>query len=330
MKILKKDIKDKNFKKFYLFYGEEEYLKRYYENEMKTKVVTNMKEFNIDVFDGKELITTVLEDCINTAPFMSEYLLIIIKNSDLFAGTKKAEEEKLIYYMDNMSGHNVILFVENKVDKRNKLYKKVVKEGYSIDFKTPEQNELIKWCINVTKKNDSDISSKNASFLINMVDKGMESINNELQKLISVKNKGEEITKLDIISICTKSLELKVFDMIDAIIDSNVEKALDIFNNLILFKESPIMVLSLLARQFRLILQCKMLNSKKYNKYDIAKELGITNFLVNICLSKNHKFDEKQLIEALRDCFETDTNIKIGKLNDKIGVEMLIVRQSRS
>ena len=94
MKILKKDIKDKNFKKFYLFYGEEEYLKRYYENEMKTKVVTNMKEFNIDVFDGKELITTVLEDCINTAPFMSEYRLIIIKNSDLFAGTKKAEEEK--------------------------------------------------------------------------------------------------------------------------------------------------------------------------------------------------------------------------------------------
>ena len=168
MKILKKDIKDKNFKKFYLFYGEEEYLKRYYENEMKTKVVTNMKEFNIDVFDGKELITTVLEDCINTAPFMSEYRLIIIKNSDLFAGTKKAEEEKLIYYMDNMSGHNVILFVENKVDKRNKLYKKVVKEGYSIDFKTPEQNELIKWCINVTKKNDSDISSKNASFLIRL------------------------------------------------------------------------------------------------------------------------------------------------------------------
>ena len=57
---LKKEIKSGDFKNAYLLYGEESYLKEYYANELKNKIVDKTFEaFNYHSFDGKD---TELDD----------------------------------------------------------------------------------------------------------------------------------------------------------------------------------------------------------------------------------------------------------------------------
>ena len=52
---LKKEIKAGDFKNAYLLYGEESYLKEYYANELKNKIVDKTFEtFNFHSFDGKD------------------------------------------------------------------------------------------------------------------------------------------------------------------------------------------------------------------------------------------------------------------------------------
>jgi len=86
------------------------------------------------------------------------------------------------------------------------------------------------------------------------------------------------------------------------------------------------MVLSMMARQFRLILQCKACAEK--NVRDIAGTLGLRDFIVRECLRQGQNFTRDRLITALSDCQDTDIRIKTGLLEGELGVELLIVRYS--
>jgi DNA polymerase-3 subunit delta len=117
--------------------------------------------------------------------------------------------------------------------------------------------------------------------------------------------------------------------MVAAIGNKNAEKALDIYNNMLLAKESPFGINKMIARQFRLILQCKYVAvKKKYNNAQIANELGLREFIVRDCMAQSKNFDIKLLINAIKDCAQTDTNIKKGLITDELGVELLIIKYS--
>ena len=71
IKILKDDIKNNNFKNLYVFYGEEEYLKKFYINKIEETILEdNFKSLNKVVLDGKIEDDKIVEAC-ETMPFFS-------------------------------------------------------------------------------------------------------------------------------------------------------------------------------------------------------------------------------------------------------------------
>ena len=62
MKLLEKDIKEKNFKNVYLLYGEENYLKRSYKNRLKKAILNDENDtMNYSYFEGKDIRYVVNE-----------------------------------------------------------------------------------------------------------------------------------------------------------------------------------------------------------------------------------------------------------------------------
>lgn len=329
MKQLKNDIKNRNFKNIYLFYGDENYLKKYYENEIRSNVVS--KEFemmNLFICEGKETEINKIIDSCDTLPFMNDYRLIIIRESGLFINGRKEDSEKLSAYINNISESTIILFNENKIDKRNKLYKSVNSNGYCVEFKVPNENELVKWSLNIIKENKKKISEKDAIYFIRTVENDMEKIKSEINKLLYYKKDSDIINREDIELICTKSLEARIFELVASIGNKNIEKAVSIYNNMILYKESPIMILSMIARQFRMILQIKYLINKGYTNEEISKKTGYRTFIISQCLKQSRNFENKTLLEAINDCLLCDVKIKSGKISDKLGVEMVVLKYS--
>ena len=84
MQKLKADIKNRQFKNCYLFYGEEDYLKRLYRDSLKAAVLNGGDDMNCTRFQGKETDVVQIKDLADTLPFFSDYRLIIVENSGLF------------------------------------------------------------------------------------------------------------------------------------------------------------------------------------------------------------------------------------------------------
>ena len=266
---------------------------------------------------------------LQTMPFMSDYRLILIKNSGLFAIGRKDDTALLASYANDMPKNAVIIFNEEKIDKRNSFYKIVDKKGMCVDFKLPSENELVDFLVKRAKKRKVIVSSSSCVYFLRCILGNMDTIVSEIDKLIDYCMEKGEIKNNDIDAVCTKSLESKIFYLTEQIGNRNLSNALYAYENLILNKEQPLMILAMIARQFRYILQLKELSEKGFNADMAASALGIRRFQAVEFLKQSSSFEYNTLIKALKDCLECDVKIKTGKLSDKTGVESLIIKYSQ-
>ena len=327
MKDLKADFKKSTFKPVYLLYGEEQYLIRYY-SDLFSKILLTDITMNCDTFEGKDFDVRSVIDAAETLPFLSENRLVYIKDSGLFAAGRKNDTETLAKYLSDIPESSIIIFVESNVDKRSRLYKQVSVHGRAVECTSPSETELIKWVCNIFKKKEKNIDIDTARHFLDTVPKGMDNIYAEADKLGDYVGEKNIITRKDIDIICTKSLEARIFGLVGALCGKQTESALIQYHTMLADKEQPIMILVMIARQFRMILQCKACAEKKLNEKQIAQTLNIRDFIVRECLRQGRNYPVDRLINALSDCQDTDIKIKTGLIDGELGVELLIVRYS--
>ncbi len=326
MKILESHIKNKSFSNIYLIYGEEIYLKNIYEKRLIDSIVDeSLKMMNFDIFEGKNINIQGVIDACNTLPFMNEHRLVILKNTSLIYDAKKDDIATLEKYINDLPKTTILIFIEEKIDKKLKIFKTISKIGSVHQMDIQSEESLVKWIINVCNKNNKAISSKEAIYMIRNIGSNMEILLNEINKLISFTNE-KTITIKDIDSICTKSVESKIFDLINSIANKNVERALAMYKNLIFNKTSPFMVLNLIYRQFKIILQTKHLQEKGHSISAIASSLSLRDFMIKEAISQGKNFSKETVLNALKECQEIDNNIKTGKIQDELAIELLIIK----
>lgn len=141
MKSLQEDIKKGNFKHVYLLCGEEDYLIRQYRERLKNALADPEDTMNVSAFEGKETSPKELIDLAETMPFFAERRVILVENSGFF---KKSPEE-LADYVAQIPDTAYLIFAEETVDKRSRLYKQVKKHGRTVEFKRQTEAVLMQW-----------------------------------------------------------------------------------------------------------------------------------------------------------------------------------------
>ena len=140
METLNQDIKSGNFKRFYLLFGEEEFLKQSYKKRLRQAVAGN-DTMNYNYFEGKGLDVRELISLANTMPFFSDRRLIMVEDSGFF----KAVSDELVEALPDIPDTTCIVFAESAVDKRNRLYKKVKELGSAVELKRQSASQLAVW-----------------------------------------------------------------------------------------------------------------------------------------------------------------------------------------
>ena len=77
-------------------------------------------------------------------------------------------------------------------------------------------------------------------------------ITSELDKLFIYKD-NKVITKDDIKVVTSRIINTNIFDLIDSIVRKNIDKALELYDDLLVVNEEEIKLIVTLANQFRLI-----------------------------------------------------------------------------
>ena len=321
MKTIIEDIENGSIKRLYLLYGEEDYLKRQYRDKLKKALATEGDTMNLSCFEGKDVNVRQLIDQSETLPFFQERRVILVEGCGFF---KNANEE-LTDYLPQIPETTCIIFVEDEVDKRSKAYKAVTRTGRAVDFSRPDEKTLMRWLERRVKKENKTISHTALECFIGIAGADMESMDHEMEKLLCYTMEKREITLQDIQEICVGQTENHIFQMVDAISARDQAKALTLYYELLELKEPPMRILFLIARQFRNLLLIKSMSMKGYPKDAIAKNAGIPVFAVSKNLSQAKAFSPDQLKQMISDCAQAEEDVKLGRLNDSLAVELLIV-----
>ena len=216
------------------------------------------------------------------------------------------------------------------MDKRSKMYKAVKANGYICEISRQTEKDLSLWAARIFAKDGKKITNADMSYLIANVGTDMEVLSREIEKLISYDLNKEIISKEDIDAVCVKQLNVRIFDMVDAISVKNQKKTLDCYYELIAEKEPPMRILFMVARQFHLILQAKDLSARGMSKDQIAQTMGVQGFIATKSIRQSRNFSVAELKSALAESVQTEEMIKKGMLDENIGVEMLLIKYSRA
>ena len=321
MQTIANDIKTGSFHRVYLLYGEESYLKRSYKNQLKEALVRPNDTMNYHYFEGKGINPKSIIDLAETMPFLADFRFILIENSGFF----KNSCDELAAYIKDIPETCVFLFVENEIDRRGKLYKAVKQFGYPTELAKQPEKKLIVWLLSLLKKEGKKITEANLHLFLEKTGSDMELITKELEKLICYIYPREVITSEDIETICCEQTTGKIFDMITAISEKQQKKALELYYDLLLLKEPPMRILFLLTRQFHLLMQIKELSAAHCDFTTISKQTNLQTFLIGKYVNQAKHFSSTALRQAVQDCIETEEAVKTGKINDRLGVELLII-----
>lgn len=324
MKSLNEDIKSGVFRRAYLLYGEEAYLKKQYKDKLTKAILPEGDTVNYAYYEGKGILPGELIDLAETMPFFAERRLIVVENSGFF---KNASPE-LADYIRTMPETACFLFVENEVDKRGKLYKTVKEKGRIAEMGRQDEKTLLYWIASNVKKEERQIKESTARYLISMVGTDMENLEKEMEKLFSYTLGKSEIAIQDIDDICTSQVTNQIFAMVEAVAAKQQKKALDYYYDLLALKEPPMRILYLLSRQFKLLMEVRDLVSKGFDKSQIAKTVGLHPFVAGKYMQQCRDFSETELRSILEDAAETEEMVKTGRLNDMMSVELFIVKYS--
>lgn len=324
---LKKQISTKKFSKAYLFYGAEKYLIEKYINEIIDALGLKDDIMNLVYIDGKEKTVEFVVDSFQTLPFFSDHRVVIVKNSEYFVKGRK-DTDTFIEGIKNLPSSTILIFQENKIEKNLKTYKEFEKICNICPFEKADENTLQNFVREYIKNYNVEIDNNTINFFLQCVSWDMKLIELELKKLIGFIGDKGKIEKEDINNMCSKTLDYKVFSLINVMAEKKPLNAVDTFNKLVESKESPIMVLSLIGRHMKILFQVKVLLGEGKVVNDMSKTLGLPTFAIKDYIKQSKNFTSKELYNSLEECLKVDVGIKRGEVGDYEAVWKLILEFS--
>ena len=258
MKTIDNDIKNMDFKKAYLLYGQERYLIKQYRDKLIKAMVNDGDSMNFSSFEGDGINQKEIIDLAETLPFFADRRVILIEDAGIFS---KAGDELGEYLKDSPESTHFI-FVEESVDKRSKLYKAASKCGNPVEFKEQTDDTLARWIGMRIKKEGKGMSQAAYNQFIAKTGTDMENIDKELEKLICYCMDKDVIELSDVEAVTTEQTQNKVFEMVDAIASHKKKHALDLYYDLLALKEPPMRIMYLISRQFNILMTVKAMVNK--------------------------------------------------------------------
>lgn len=320
MQTINADIKSQSFRPVYLLYGEEAFLRRTYKNRLREAMVGD-DTMNYTYYEGRDFTVPELSSVAETMPFFAPRRLIVIENSGMF----KREAEKLLNLMEELPETTHLLFVEEEVDKRGKLYKRVSTKGCVMECRRQNAGELKRWAARGFSSQGKKITEGTLELFLTKTGDNMENIRREMDKLTGYTGNREAITTEDVETITATQLQNRIFDMVDAVASGKQTAALALYMDLLSLKEPPMRILFLMARHFHTLLQVKELREQGADKNTIAAKCKVPPFAVNRHMGQASRFTAEQLARYVELAVDMEDAVKKGNMKDSMAVELLIV-----
>lgn len=286
---------------------------------------------NVNDVAKYDLSINKIDDLLDDASCMSllDNKKVLIGENALFLTTSinniNHDLDYLSNYLNDTSHDNIVILtvITDKLDERKKIVKLIKQTSKVINKSFIEDKNLPNFVIEEFKLEGYTIDFKTANYFVNYVGKNVDILISEIEKMIVYKENDKLVTIKDINDISCKGFKDNVFDLTDGIMKRDYKKIYECYKDLIILGEEPIKIIALLANQFLLTYQVKLLNSNGKSSKEIADVLKVHPYRVKLALETDYLIYELESI--LKKLHELDYDIKSGKLDKKVGLENFLL-----
>ena len=310
--------------------GTEKYNLRRRRNEIVRKLIGD-DEINISVYRGSEWEISELIADLQTVPFFSDNRVVIVENPG-FIVSPKVNDEPFVnalvsYFKKPNESTTFIIYIDQNIDRRRKALNTLVKYMKREVYDTLNEEDF-QQAVNEDLRNSGlklDFDSR--SELMQRLPLDLDNWKNELEKL---KLYPEKIDREVIRQLVAKPLESNVFELTNAVNTRNTARAIEVYHDLLVNNKNDIQgLIGLLAGQFRFMLQAVTLMEQGYNQKEIAEQLNCREGRVYMAFKNSGSRNSRQLLKVLDSLAQLDQNIKSGKVNPQLGLELFLVETTR-
>jgi len=219
----------------------------------------------------------------------------------------------------------ILISQPGEVDKRDRLYKFLIKKAKVYKFPEIKGLKLGKWLKAEFERQGAFISPKALEILIVLTGGDLWRLSNEVQKLISFKNQ-KEITSEDVKLHVKPQIETDIFRTIEAIAQKDKKQALQLLHQHLEKGDMPLYLFSMINFQFRNLLLVRDLIERQKSFNEILKQLPMHPFVIKKSYFQAKHFSLQELKKIYQKIFQLDFQIKIGKIKPEMASELFIAQ----
>ncbi|MGM9922017.1 MAG: DNA polymerase III subunit delta [Bhargavaea sp.] len=318
----------------YLISGPEMYF--FDETEKRLKdAMPDAARSELTTFDLDETPVEALIEEADTFPFFCDRKLIIARNASFLKAADKGKEkvehdlDRLIEWLAHPPDSAVVLFLApyEKLDARKKVVKAFRKHAVCLDAEPLKTHDVETWVKQEAARLGSSVSDNAVRLLIETAGEDLVRLRSELEKLALYTGEGLEIGENAVSLLVAKTPEDDAFKLLDAYMQGDSARALQIYRDLLQNKEEPIRLNALLANQVRLMIQVNALKKKGYQQHQIAKQLKVHPYRVKLILENRKLADEARLLVTLSRLADADLRLKTVSGNRERVLELVLMQK---
>lgn len=307
----------------YLVYGVENYLIRIIVDKICAVYKAEM-DAEVERYSGKGLNAVSVIDSLKTLPMWSKGKLAIIDDASSLSDKSK---ELLENYVKSPSSTAVLIFVASKFDGRTKFYKLIDSNGAVIELAAIYDNQMPFWINRECKSKGYNISQEAANLMIGLIGTNLSDMASAVEKVVLYIGGAKKLMELkDVETVLSDTSQRTIFDLTNAVGAKKISLASDRLRNLLKNNESPVGVVAMLARHWRLLLRAKeLIGAGVSSENDLARELGVRPFFVREYISQSKGYTRAALEKGLKLLWQSDKAIKSSSLaNEEILHRLLL------
>lgn len=283
----------------YLLRGDDDFQKnRHVDKLLKSLVSGDFVDFDLEPMEGDNATSDRIITGLNIPPFGSKQRVVLVRHANKM---NPDEQSRLAGKINTIASTGRLILVNpaaEKVDGKPKkgsevigdLSKAVRKVGEVVEFGKMRTDSAIKFAMTAFTSAGKKVQPQVAAALVQRVGADSSVLSTEIQKLIDYSGDSETITAQDVAAVTSETHEEKIFKLVDAVAAKNQALSLKLLEEIFAISDDPRAeapkTLAVIARQFRLVWQMKLLH-----------EMGVRSFA------------KSDVPDNIKDMLPTDTNI---------------------
>jgi DNA polymerase-3 subunit delta len=328
----------------YLFLDCDEYLAAQRIRELKAAVGdAELADLNITEWEGSQTHAGEILAQASMMPFLALRRLILVRgylsHLEKRMGASKSNESaahgeaaQFLIGLREVNETCDLLLVENSIDKRRLIWKgfrikhqdgereapglQVLVASKAIvqeELATPDAKALPSWIQQRARARQIAIDGRAVQLLATYVGSNLRQLDNELEKL-SLYAGQRSIMADDVNLMVSDASEAMIWNLTDALSQRNPRLAMQSLQALRRGDAHPIYLLTMIARQYRVILKVKdaMAGRSGLNEYDIAKLVHESPYPVKKAMQQAATYTFAELVDVMDRMVVADHAMKTG------------------